>query len=415
MRNARARPFIVAVVATLAMSVSYLDRQTLAAIAPTVRASLHISHERFGWLASAFAFAYLTFAPLSGRLVDRFGARRVLTLAVLAWSVVAALHSLAASFASLVVLRVALGAMEAPSFPAAAQTIRGVLSKDQRSAGFGLLFTGSSFGAMVAAPLAVRVTKDHGFRFAFLATAAVGLAWLPAWLFFTRPSFTRHEPVPPAPREGWTAFRALLSHPAVRRQALVVALSAPAISVVMSWYPQLLTEALGVDKDDVGHYLWLPPLVFDVAAVLFGVTASVRDAKHREASHTGLMLLAALLTASLAAAPLLTRAWPAVIVGALSMAGGGGMYVIGTADMMRRVPREAVATAGGISAAVQSIVHIVTSPLIGLVVDRTHAWWTILVTLGVVALPGAILWGAMPVPRLPADETTSEPVTLEAS
>lgn len=95
------------------MSVSYLDRQTLAAIAPTVREKLLISHERFGWLTSAFAVAYLACAPVSGWLVDRVGARRALAFAVLLWSAVAAAHGLASSFAVLVMLRAALGAAEA--------------------------------------------------------------------------------------------------------------------------------------------------------------------------------------------------------------------------------------------------------------------------------------------------------------
>ncbi|NOU34584.1 MAG: MFS transporter, partial [Polyangiaceae bacterium] len=68
------RPWSIAVVATLAMSVSFLDRQTLAAIGPTVRQELDITHQQFGWLGSAFAFAYLVFAPPAGRLVERWGA-----------------------------------------------------------------------------------------------------------------------------------------------------------------------------------------------------------------------------------------------------------------------------------------------------------------------------------------------------
>jgi ACS family hexuronate transporter-like MFS transporter len=402
----------VAVVATLAMSVSYLDRQALAAIAPTVRAALGISHERFGWLTSAFAGAYLAFAPLAGRVVDRFGARRTLAFAVLLWSAVAAMHSLAGSFLSLVVLRIALGTAESPSFPAAAQTIRGVLPKEQRSAGFGLLFTGSSIGAMTAAPLAVRIAREHGFRFAFIVTAAVGLAWLPLWLWFTRPTFTPREPVhADDARSGWTAIVDLLGHPAVQRQAVMVAASAPALGLVLSWFPQYLVEAAFVPKDDVGHYLWLPPLLFDVSAVLFGIAASARDRRAKGASHAGLMLLAALLTATLALAPLFHGPWIIATLGGLAMAGGGGMYVIGTADLMRRVPPEAVATAGGISAAVQSIAQITTSPIIGAVVDRTHAWWTVLVALGIIAIPGALVWARMPAPA--TIEEPARPVELE--
>ena len=389
----RARPWLVAVVATLAMSVSYLDRQTLAAIAPTVREKLLISHERFGWLTSAFALAYLACAPVSGWLVDRVGARRALAFAVLLWSAVAAAHGLASSFAVLVVLRVALGAAEAPSFPAAAQTIRGALPPAQRSAGFGLLFTGSSIGAMVAAPLAVRITADHGFRYAFVGTAIVGLLWLPVWLVVTsgRPQAPRSEGPVARPALG-----PLLRKPAMLRQAIIVATSAPAIMLVMNWYPQYLTEASGVPKDAVGHYLWLPPLMFDASAVTFGFVASARDARREGASHWGLMLLAASMTATLALVPLAPGPWSRVVLAGVSMAGGGGMYVLGTADMMRRVPTELVATAGGLSAAVQSIVQIAASPILGRVLDRSHAWSGALVVLGALAIPGAVAFAWLP-------------------
>ena len=380
------------------MSVSYLDRQTLAAIAPTVREKLLISHERFGWLTSAFALAYLACAPASGWLVDRVGARRALAVAVLVWSAVAAAHGLASSFLALLVLRAALGAAEAPSFPAAAQTIRASLPASQRSAGFGLLFTGSSIGAMVAAPLAVRIAADHDFRYAFLGTAAVGLLWLPVWLLVTRhaPTEAASPSVEPLPR---AALALLLRHPAMLRQAIVVATSAPALMLVMNWYPQYLTEAARVPKNDVGHYLWLPPLMFDAAAVTFGVVASARDARRPGASHGGLMLVAAALTSTLALVPWASGPWARVVLAGTSMAGGGGMYVLGTADMMRRVPAELVATASGLSAAVQSIVQIAASPILGRVLDRSHAWSSALVVLGALAIPGALLYAWLPPER----------------
>ena len=143
-----ARAWSLAVVATLGMSVSYVDRQTLAAIAPSVSKALDIDNQQFGWLLSAFSFAYLVGAPIAGVVVDRLGSRRGFALAVLVWSVVAALHGLATSFGILFLLRVLLGAAESPSFPSAAQAIRRALPGARRPLAFGILFTGSSIGAI---------------------------------------------------------------------------------------------------------------------------------------------------------------------------------------------------------------------------------------------------------------------------
>lgn len=408
MTAAGRNPWLVAIVATLAMSVSYLDRQTLAAIAPTIRAELHISHERFGWLGSAFALAYLVCAPLSGVVVDRFGPRRTLALAVLAWSLVSAAHAAAFSFGALLVLRLLLGAFEAPSFPSTARTIQTTLPARRRSAAMGLLFTGSSFGAMVAAPLAARVAHDHGFRFAFVATAALGLLWLPFWLAFapddgaTASASPKRADASDTGDMRWLrALAALAGRPAVLRQAVVIVGSAPALLVVLGWYPQMLVEAAGVRREDVGHTLWLPPLVFDVAAVGFGAAASALDPPSQTSSpshgahpsHRGLMALAALLTATLALVPWVEGAWPRVALGSLAMAGGGGMYVLGTADMLRRISPGEAAAASGLSAAAQSLVHIAANPVYGAWLDRTHRWGPVL-AVGALALPAALIWAA---------------------
>jgi MFS transporter, ACS family, hexuronate transporter len=395
------RPWAIAVVATLAMSVSYLDRQTLAAIAPTVRAELALSHEAFGWLTSAFAASYLAFSPLAGIAADRIGARKMLAGSVLVWSAVAAAHGLATAFVSMLVLRLLLGVAESPTFPSATQTIRRALPPERRSLGMGMLFTGSSFGAMLAAPLAVGITARFGFRFAFAGTALVGLLWLPAWWFFTRdlagPERTSEPAEGDRPAQELT-FGQIAVHPAVLRQMVLVATSAPAILVVLQWFPQYLVETSGVAKESIGRYLWLPPLLFDLAAVGFGAAASKLDARPGGAPHRGLVLAAALSCALLAFVPLGTGPWSRVIFASVAMGGGAGMYVLGTADMLRRLPVAAVATATGLSAAVQSLAQIVASPIIGAALDKDHAWGKVLISLGVLALPGGLVWMLWPAP-----------------
>jgi MFS transporter, ACS family, hexuronate transporter len=408
-----ARPWAIAVVATLAMSVSYLDRQTLAAIAPTVREELALTHEAFGWLTSAFAAAYLLCSPVAGLVADRYGARRVLAVSVLVWSAVAAAHGLATAFVSLFVLRVLLGVAESPTFPSATQTIRRALPAHRRSLGMGMLFTGSSFGAMLAAPLAVGITARHGFRFAFLGTALVGLLWLPAWWFFTRDlagperASEGHGEAEEVARK--LTFVEVLLHPAALRQFVLVATSAPAILVVLQWFPQYLVETSGVAKESIGRYLWLPPLLFDGAAVGFGAAASALDGRRGGAPHRALVLTAALACACLALVPLGTGPWTRVIFASVAMGGGAGMYVLGTADMLRRLPVAAVATATGLSAAVQSLAQIVASPVIGAALDRDHGWGVVLVSLGALAIPGGLAWALWPAPPALVEAKLSSP------
>src|SRR5262245_60181939 len=114
------------------MTVSYIDRQTLAVLAPEVTRELGISEAQYGWLAAAFSIAYLVTTPIAGWWIDRAGARRGLVWSLLAWSVVAALHALAPGFGVLFALRIALGITEGPSFPGAAQTVHRALPAAER-------------------------------------------------------------------------------------------------------------------------------------------------------------------------------------------------------------------------------------------------------------------------------------------
>jgi len=403
----RARAWSVAVVATLAMSVSYVDRQVIAAIGASVRESLHIDAAQFGGLAGAFSLSYLVAAPIAGAVVDRVGARRGLVAAIAAWSLVSAAHALAPSFAALFALRVLLGFAEAPSFPAAAQSVRRALPAGDRSAAFGLIFTGSSLGAAVAAPLALWLDARYGWQTAFVVTSVVGTAWVPLWLATTRDPAVREAlarpladgeraaEAPPAPRPP---LGALLADPALLRALLLVLASAPALMLMFVWLPQYFELGRGVARASLGRYVWLPPVMTDVGMVGFGVLASRLDRRAaRRRSHVELVLIAAVLEATMALVPHVAGTWPAVLVVGLASAGGGGLYTLLTADMMARIEPSFAATAGGLCAAAQSLVYVVLNPVVGRWVDVTGSFDGPLVLLGAVAIPGAIGWAIWPV------------------
>lgn len=389
----------VAIAATLGMSVSYIDRQTLAAIAPAVRGALAIDHRQYGWLVSAFSMAYLVGAPLAGIVVDKLGARRGFAAAVVVWSVVAGAHALAASFASLFLLRILLGTAEAPSFPAAAQSIRRALPEKRRPAAYGLLFTGSSIGAMIAAPLALHLEATHGFRFAFVGTAVIGTVWIPFWLLVTRGTTVASAPLTATATahssdESWLS---LVTSPPVLRAIVCIFGSAPAIMFVLNFASQYLVEVWKLPRTGIGGHLVVGPLLFDVGAVGFGYIASRRThVAHR--THKDLLLLSMCLSSLLAFAPLAPSPAVAIALFGLSVCGGGGIYVLVTNDMLSRVPVHRTSAAGGMTAASQSLSHVIAGPLVGWVIDRTHdgkSYGPALIGLGAIVIPTTlafVLW-----------------------
>jgi ACS family hexuronate transporter-like MFS transporter len=401
----RGAAWALALVATLTMAVSYVDRQTLAVLAPTVTKALSIGEEQYGWLVSAFSISYLVGAPLAGKLIDAVGARRGLLGAVLLWSVVAALHALSPGLGVLFGLRVALGLAESPSFPGAAQTVHRALPPAERARGYGVLFTGSSIGAMLVPPIATALNHRYGWRVAVLLTAFAGLLWVPLWLKIAfAPGARRALDHPrvelPAQSPGGAPVKdrlttlELLRHPAQLRAIALIIASAPFIAFMLNWGAKYLVLDHHLTQDDVGRYLWFPPLVFDAGAITFGFLSSRRA---RAASYDGSpdrLLVGGAVALALFGAfmPYAGGPWPAMLMGAIAMGGGGALYALTSADVLARVPPGSVSSAGGICAAAQSLSHIIAGPLVGRAVAHLHSYAWIAVALALWNLPGALLW-----------------------
>lgn len=390
----RRHAWALTLVATLTLAVSYIDRQALAALAPTICREFNISETDYGFLMAVFSLAYLFASPLAGALVDRVGARRGLLGAVVVWSFVAALHAVVPGFGVLLFLRIALGITEAPSFPGAAQTVQRSLSPADRPRGFGVLFTGSSIGAMIAPPLATYLAKHWNWQTAFLGTAAAGLIWVPFWVAVSwkNPARTLLDATPTTDKPKPRAI-SVLRHPAVLRATLGIAAVAPAMGFVINWGAKFLDKAHHVPQAEVGKYMVLPPLLFDVGSILFGHIASVRRRRRTDGSPDRLLFaVAATLTLVLVASPFGRSPWESMLIAGIGMAGGGGVFAMVSVDYLARVHPSIVSTASGMGAAAQSMTYILFAPILGKLIERTGGYMMPYLTLGVWMIPGCVAW-----------------------
>jgi MFS transporter, ACS family, hexuronate transporter len=381
----------MAIAATLTMTVSYFDRATLNILAPAVTAELGVSDTAYGWLSAAFSIAYLIATPLAGWWIDGFGARRGLLISVVVWSLIAAAHALVPGVAALFALRIALGLAEGPSFPGATQTIARTIPPGSRARAFGLLFTGSSVGAMLA-PLAASWFYEHGgWRLAFVGTAALGMLWVPIWLALTHRREVRahldRRPEEQARSLGRRAALRLAATPALVCAMIAVFAVTPAIGFVGMWAAKFLVHAFGVAQGDLGDYLWLPALAFDGGALLFGDLAARGRIPLR-----ALFVLAAVLAIALAALPWAASPWAAVGIAGVAMVGNGGMFTLITAHALQQIEADRVSLAGGILAGGQSLALIASGPLIGWARERLGGYDEIAIALVCWLVPGVVVW-----------------------
>ncbi|MFO0660418.1 MAG: MFS transporter [Polyangiaceae bacterium] len=389
----RRQGWVLALVATFTMAISYLDRQVLAVLAPTVTKALEISETNYGFLVAAFSVAYLFGSPIAGRWIDRYGARQGLLVAVLLWSIAAGSHALAAGFGSMFMLRIWLGLAESPSFPGAAQTVQRALAPMDRPRGLGVLFTGSSLGGMLAPPIANTINRVMDWRAAFLFTAVVGLIWVPLWLWVTRSSVVRELLTPRQEVQHVSPWACLKERTVWRAIAAVLAL-APTVAFGLLWGSKLLVARFGIEQSKTTPYLIVPALLFDLGAVLYGDLAARRFKRlgPNPEGPRALFAVALLTTWCLALAVLGNNAWLTVILIGLSAMGAGGMMALLTGHVLQRVHPSVVSATGGITAAAQSLAYIVVNPAIGASVDATKSYDLAMIAIPAWGMVGGLVW-----------------------
>src|SRR5690348_16502217 len=156
---------------------SYLCRVNVSVAGVLMTRELGLSQEAMGRVFSAFLLGYALCQIPSGMLADRFGAPRVLAWAALGWvGATGWIAGAGASIPSLLAARFALGVVEAPTFPAAAQAVSRWMKPEQRGRANGLVVAAIGLGSAIAPPLVSYVMVRFGWRPALLVSAVPALA-----------------------------------------------------------------------------------------------------------------------------------------------------------------------------------------------------------------------------------------------
>lgn len=166
--------------------VNYLDRGTLAVANASIRADLGLSLSQMGVLLSAFSWSYALCQLPIGALVDRVGPRRLLGLGLVVWSLAQAAGGLVSTFGWFILARIALGIGEAPQFPSAARVVGNWFPLRARGTPTGIFNSASPLGTALAPLLLSVLVVTFHWRWAFVATGAVGLVVAGIWFALYR-------------------------------------------------------------------------------------------------------------------------------------------------------------------------------------------------------------------------------------
>src|SRR5256886_6694036 len=157
---------------------SYVDRQVLAVLSPTILQATGLNAQRYGEIISAFSIAYMIANPLWGAVLDYVGLRLGMIAAVAIWSVASAAHAGMSGFLGFAACRAFLGLGEGATFPGGFRTSVDSLPPNRQARGMAIAYSGGSPGAIFPAVGGVPAGGPIGWRAAFFVTGLLGALWV---------------------------------------------------------------------------------------------------------------------------------------------------------------------------------------------------------------------------------------------
>ena len=313
----------IAILVSLAIAISYLDRQTLPVAVTAIARDIPLSNQRFSALQSAFLLSYAFMYLGGGKLVDALGTRIGFAVIMTFWSLANASHALATSFAMLMGSRFLLGMGEGGGFPAATRAVAEWFMPKERATAMGIINAGTAVGAVVAPPLIAVVLSCSGWRWIFVVTGGLGLLW--AWWWISsyvppdnHPESSVREPFGSAPQSRSTPAIPWFDLLRVRQSwGLISAkfLSDAAWYFYLFWLPKYLYDARGFDVKAVGTFAWIPYAAAGVGCLLGGWFSSylVRRQFSLNVARKLALGLSAAVMPSILLVPRLPVAWALAI------------------------------------------------------------------------------------------------------
>jgi MFS transporter, ACS family, hexuronate transporter len=392
--------------------INYIDRQTLSLLAPYLKLEYHWTNSDYANLAIAFRVAYSIGQTAFGKLMDRVGTRRGLTLTVIGYSIVSMLTSLARGFYSFAAFRFLLGAGESANWPAATKAVSEWFPKRERALATALFDSGSSIGGAIAPFLVLWIYFRWGWRPAFMVPGTLGFLWLIAWRSLYYPP-EQHSRITQAELELLAAdkresdsgneegrsprWSELLRLPQTWGTIVARAFTDPVFFFIAEWFPIYLV-AKGIELRSGLIAVWIPFVATDLGSFFAGWLSgrlmkrgwSLGAARKLPIVYGGigmLLLIPTIFTNDLYVISLLFA------IVAFTYAGFTTMANVLPSDLFAS---QSVASVSGFGGTGTGIGTIVAFKLIGYFSDTrqatgTHSFDPILVVAGIVPFVGMIL------------------------
>jgi MFS family permease len=156
------------------LALASADASTIGAVAPQLESALHIGNTEVGLLSSVTLLVGAVAVIPVGLLTDKVNRVHMLSISIVLWSVAMLASGAAGSYSSLLITRLALGAVAATAGPAIASLTGDYFYARERGRVYGYILGGEIAGTAVGFIFSGVIASVLSWRFAFWAIAIPG-------------------------------------------------------------------------------------------------------------------------------------------------------------------------------------------------------------------------------------------------
>lgn len=396
----------------LATVFNYADRATLSVVAPIMSKELGFDPEALGLAFSVFGISYVALQIPGGWLLDKYGSRLVYGCALIGWSIVTMFQGTIYLYASplivLVVLRLLMGAIEAPAFPANSRLSVQWFPNKERGFVTAVYQAAQYISLGIITPLMTIILHNLSWHYVFYYIGAIGVVLGIFWLVKVRDPLAHKsinqqeidyirdgggEPSLGSKKGPAKISLAQIKSVCINRMMIGVYIGQFCVTSItwffLTWFPTYLYQAKGMSILKVGFIASIPAIAGFIGGLLGGVVSDwllTRGCSLTTARKfpviCGMLLSCVIVLANYTDSEV-------VVVAAMSVAFfAKGFGNLGWCVLSDTSPKEVLGIAGGVFNMCGNLASIVTPLVIGVILANTHSFDYAILYVGSMGLIG---------------------------
>ncbi|MFJ7919465.1 MFS transporter [Lysinibacillus fusiformis] len=245
----------------LGWSLGNLDRYIMNYAVVSITGDLQLDASSTGIILSAFFLGYAIMQIPGGWLADKFGAKRILLMAVIMWSIFTGLTAIAWSLTAMIVIRFLFGIGEGGFQPSSSKIIATIFPKEERGRAMSIMLTSGGIVSLIVPLLAAYLLGTIGWRMMFIIIGAIGaiIAYL-YWKYIQLPNAETADAAETGSPAVKVSFKELLKTPLMWNLIIAYFCIYAVNWGLVSWIPTYLQKNRGLDLMSIGWAQTIPAI-----------------------------------------------------------------------------------------------------------------------------------------------------------